>query len=340
MKKQNIIPILIPNKKYPYNCTWYQKEGKNITKEELKKVVESQIKKETEAEEVEVAFLGKSFTSLEEEKQNELLEIVNEYIEEGKINSIRILARPDQVTKKLLKKLKKYNVKTIELEIISCNDYILKCTKVPYKYKDIKKAAKIIKWKGFTLGGQMMVGLPDSTRIDELNTAKEIIKLKPKVIRISPIYVIKNTKLEKDFKEENYIPLTDMQGVEICKELVRNFADKGIDTIRIGFQDAEVKEDEAVIAGPIHPAFRQLVEIAMWYDAIVEKIKMLNVKVKEVEVTVNPIDVENVIGIKNENIYKLKETYDVDLIVKPDEEIKQGKSKIEIVKTYNDFLEN
>lgn len=77
----------------------------------------------------------------------------------------------------------------------------------------------------------------------------------------------------------------------------------------------------------------------MWYDSIVEKIKKLNVKVKEVEVTVNPIDINNVIGHKRENVIKLKDIYEVDLIVKKDEKIKQGKSKIEITKKYNDFLE-
>ena len=77
----------------------------------------------------------------------------------------------------------------------------------------------------------------------------------------------------------------------------------------------------------------------MWYDAVVGRIKKLNVKVREVEVTVNPIDANNVIGHKKENVIKLKETYDVDLILKQDENIKQGKSKIEITKTYNDFLE-
>ena len=75
----------------------------------------------------------------------------------------------------------------------------------------------------------------------------------------------------------------------------------------------------------------------MWYDVIVEKIKKLNTKVREVVVTVNPIDVNNVIGQRKENINKLRETYDLDLIVKPDEKIKQGKSKIEITKVYEDF---
>ena len=58
------------------------------------------------------------------------------------------------------------------------------------------------------------------------------------------------------------------------------------------------------------------------------------VYVKEVEVTVNPIDANNVIGHKKENIKKLKEIYEVDLKIKQDEKMKQGKSKIEITKTF------
>ena len=75
----------------------------------------------------------------------------------------------------------------------------------------------------------------------------------------------------------------------------------------------------------------------MWYDAIVGKIKKLNVKVKEVEVKVNPVDANNVIGHKKENVKKLKEYYDVDLVLKQDPSIKQGKSKIEVTKTFKDF---
>ena len=127
---------------------------------------------------------------------------------------------------------------------------------------------------------------------------------------------------------------------ESGKKLLQNFADKKIDIIRVGLQNTEeiaepgTKESE-VVAGPYHPAFRQLVESGMWYDAIVGKIKKLNMKVKEVEVTVSPIDANNVIGHKKENVQKLKDTYDVDLILKQDENMKQGKSKVEITKTYD-----
>lgn len=190
----------------------------------------------------------------------------------------------------------------------------------------------------------MMVGLPESNRIDEINTAKALIKLKPKMIRIYPVLVIKGTKLEKEYKEGIYEPLSVVQAVETCKQLVRMFNDKKIDVIRVGLQNTEEicepgSNQSEVVAGPFHPAFRQLVESGLWYDAIVEKIKKLNVKVKEVEVTVNPIDANNVIGHKRENVKKLQELYEVDLKVKQDESIKQGKLKVEITKTYNDFLD-
>lgn len=350
MKKQYIIPIFVPHLGCPNDCIFCNQKSisgqkKSITKEEMKNIIDEYLKniKEKESEK-EIAFFGGSFTGIEIDKQEELLQTAYEYIEQGLIDSIRISTRPDYINKDILKRLKKYKVKTIELGVQSANDYILKRANRGHDFKQVKKASKLIRWYGFDLGHQMMVGLPESTRIDEINTAKVLIKLKPKMVRIYPVLVVKNTKLEQEYEKGVYEPLPLIQAVETCKELVRMFADKKIDIIRIGLQNTEEITEPGtnhseVIAGPFHPAFRQLVESALWYDAIVEKIKKLNVKVKEVEVTIHPIDVQNVIGHKKENILKLKDTYDVDLMIKQDEKIKQGKSKIEITKTYTDFQE-
>lgn len=350
MKKQYIIPIFVPHLGCPNDCIFCNQKSisgqkEKMTKEKAKKIIEEYLEKiKNEEAEVEIAFYGGSFTAIETDIQEELLETAYEYIQEGKADSIRISTRPDCIDKEILKRLKKYKVKTIELGVQSANDYILKRTNRGHTFADVKKASKMIRWNGFKLGHQMMVGLPESTRIDEVNTAKALIKLKPKMVRIYPVLVVKHTKLEKEWEQGKYEPLPLVQAVEVCKELVRMFADKNIDIIRVGLQNTDEitepkKEESEVVAGPYHPAFRQLVESALWYDAVVGKIKRLNVKVKEVEVTVNPIDSNNVIGHKKENVLKLKETYDVDLILKQDETMKQGKSKIEITKTYHDFLE-
>ena len=349
MKKQYIIPIFVPHLGCPNDCVFCNQKSisgqtKQVTKEDVKNIIEEHLKYIKKDSKVEVAFFGGSFTGIEEAKQEELLSTAYEYIKQKKVDSIRISTRPDYIDKKILKRLKKYKVKTIELGVQSANDYILKKAGRGHTFEDVVKASKLIRWYGFDLGHQMMVGLPESTTVDEINTAKQLIKLKPKMVRIYPVLVIKNTKLEKDYNNGKYKPLTVTQAVEVCKELVKLFVKKYIEVIRIGLQPTDTitnpdNDKSEVVAGPFHSAFRQLVESGMWYDVIVEKIKQLNTKVKEVVVTVNPADVNNVIGQRKDNINNLRDVYDVDLIVKADEKIKQGKSKIEITKIYEDFSE-
>ena len=345
MKDKYIIPIFVPHLGCPNDCIFCNQKSisgqkKNLTKEEAKKQIDSFLENlKDKKEEKEIAFFGGSFTGIEEEKQNKLLELANEYIKRGEVKSIRISTRPDYIDKKILKRLKKYHVKTIELGVQSASDYILDRAERGHSFEDVKKASKLIRRYGFVLGHQMMVGLPESTRKDEISTAKELIKLKPKIVRIYPVLVVKGTKLEKEYKDGKYEPLSVVQAVEICKELVRMFADKKIEIIRVGLQNTDEisdpkNEKSEVVAGPYHPAFRQLVESSLWCDSIVDKIKKLNVKVKEVEVTINPIDVNNVVGHKKENIKKLKDTYDVDLKIKQDKKMRQGKSKILVTQTF------
>ena len=347
MKKQYIIPIFVPSLGNSGDCIFCNQKSisgqkKQVTKEDVKNIIEEHLKYIKGDLKPEIAFFGDSFTGIEEEKQVELLEVAHEYVKDKKATGIRVTTRPKHINRKVLKRLKKYKVKTIELEVQSSNDYILKKTGRGHTFADVKKASKLIRLYGFKLGHQMMVGLPESTQLDDINTAKQLIKLKPKMVRIYPVLVIKNTKLEKDYNSGAYKPLTVVQATETCKELVKLFASKNIEVISIGLQttdtilDSKNKESE-IVAGPFHPSFRQLVESGMWYDVIVNKIKKLNTKVKEVLVFVNPIDVNNVIGHERENIYNLKAIYDVDLIVRPDEKIRQGKSKIEITKIYEDF---
>lgn len=350
MKKQYVIPIFVPHLGCPNDCIFCNQksisgQAKQVTATDVKNTIEEYLKSfKQEDSYKEVAFFGGSFTGIDRNKQEELLQAAYEYIVDKKIDSIRISTRPDYISRDILKMLKKYKVKTIELGVQSSNDYVLEKAGRGHTFEQVKKASKMIRWYGFELGHQMMIGLPESEKIDEINTAKDLIKLKPKIVRIYPVLVIQNTQLEKDYHKGEYQPLSLVQAVERCKEVVYLFNRKHIKVIRIGLQNTDEitdpnAESSEVVAGPFHPAFRQLVEASMWYDSIVEKIKSYNVKVKEVEIQVNPEDVNNVIGHKKENLDKLNKTYDVELKVVGNEAIKSGKSEMKILKTYTDFLE-
>ena len=197
MSKEYVIPVFVPHLGCPNDCIFCNQKSisgqkKNLTKEEAKKTIDYFLEniKYKDAKK-EIAFFGGSFTGIDEKQQEELLQIAYEYIKNGQVDSIRISTRPDYINKEILKRLKKYKVKTIELGVQSANDYILSRANRGHTFKDVVKASKLIRWYGFNLGHQMMVGLPESNRIDEINTAKALIKLKPKMKIIYPVLVKK-----------------------------------------------------------------------------------------------------------------------------------------------------
>lgn len=348
MSKRYIIPIFVPHLGCPKDCVFCNQRSisgqqKMITTEEIKNTIDFYLNSFSNKKAYkEIAFFGGSFTGIDPQKQEEYLQTAYEYVKQKKVNSIRVSTRPDYIDKTVLKRLKKYKVKIIELGVQSANDYILKKSNRGHTFGDVKKASKLIRRHGFTLGVQMMVGLPESTKIDEIKTAKELIKLKPKMVRIYPVLVIKNTKLAKDYENGIYTPLSLEQAVETSKELLSLFNKKNVEVIRIGLQNTDTITDPSdekseVLAGPYHPAFRQLVEASLWYDKIVSKIKKLDVKVKEVEITANPIDINNIVGHHKQNTKNLKDFYNVTLKLKQNNSIRPNHFKLKVTKIYEDF---
>lgn len=350
MKKQYIIPIFVPHLGCPNDCIFCNQrkisgQMKNVTENDVRDTIEFYLSnfKESNAH-IEVAFYGGSFTGIDVELQNKLLQAAYDYIKEKKVHSIRVSTRPDYIDKDTLKRLRKYKVKTIELGVQSTNNFVLDRCKRGHTFEDVVKASKLIKRFRMKLGHQMMIGLPESTELDDIQTAKDLIKLRPNMVRIYPVLVIKGTELEKEYNENQYDALTVEQAIERCKELCYLFGKKKIDIIRIGLQNTDTicsptNQGSEVVAGPYHETFRQLVESSIYYDTIVDKIKKINTRVKEVEVTVNPQNVNNVVGYKKYNIKMLKEMYDVDVVVKQDIKYPVQKIDVKVSKRFKDFID-
>ena len=113
MKKEYIIPIFVPNLGCPMDCVFCNQkkisgQTTTVNAEDVRNTIEYYLKNfSDESKYVEIAFFGGSFTAIDEEKQNELLEVADEYIKNGKANSIRISTRPDYIDKNILKRLGK-----------------------------------------------------------------------------------------------------------------------------------------------------------------------------------------------------------------------------------------
>ncbi|HHW47120.1 MAG TPA: radical SAM protein [Clostridiaceae bacterium] len=312
-KKHVIIPVFVPHKGCPHECIFCNQKRisgqiEEVTAEKISSTVESYLLKAPRGAFIEIAFYGGSFTGIKKEEQFSLLEVAYNYLKDGKVNSIRLSTRPDYINEEILEYLKEYNVGTIELGAQSFDEDVLYLSCRGHSADDIITSSLLIKQYGFNLGIQTMIGLPGDSREKDIYTAEKTIALKPEIVRIYPTLVIRGTYLEELYKKSEYVPLNLEEAVEICSELLEMYKSNGINVIRIGLQPTEnISMDGDVIAGPFHPAFRQLVESR----AILKKIENVIVREKfegknELIIRTGAKNVSYVVGQKRGNINHLR----------------------------------
>ena len=194
MKSHRNIPIFVPHLGCPNMCVFcnqkkisgHEKADFSSVKDEIEKALET-----VPADcEVQIAFFGGSFTGIDREDMIYLLETAKEFIDRGRVDSIRLSTRPDYIDEEILDILLKYKVKTIELGIQSMDDGVLLKSGRGHTAKDTERACALINSYGFELVGQMMTALPGSAPEKEIYTAKRICEMGAKGARIYPTVVV------------------------------------------------------------------------------------------------------------------------------------------------------
>lgn len=321
MMRHIVIPVFIPHKGCPFDCIYCNQKSisgeiHRMTEERMREIIEEHLASIKEKAYVEIGFYGGSFTGIDPEEQIRFLQTANEYLGEKGVQSIRLSTRPDYINREILSYLKKYHVKTIELGAQSLDSMVLTRSCRGHRAEDVENAAALIRESGIGLGIQTMIGLPEDTREKALETAYRIVAMKPEIVRIYPTLVIKGTYLEKMYRNGKYISLKLEEAVDICAELMDIYEGHGIQVIRVGLQPTDtIHEGMDVVAGPFHPAFRQLVESKRMLNRLCEEIEHgRRACLKEINIFAAPSNLSNVIGQKRENVNKLKQRYDYKTI--------------------------
>lgn len=335
MRKYNI-PIFVPHKGCPFDCVFCNQNRitgslKEVTPEDVTNTIEDYLKTLPKNDrKIEVAFFGGSFTGIPIDEQSLLMERVSPYIKSGIIDGIRLSTRPDYISNEILDNLKQYGVTTIELGVQSMADSVLMASNRGHTRETVKKAVALIRNYDFSLGLQMMTGLPGDTDELSLETAGELIKLKPDFVRIYPTLTIKDTYLEKLYKLGKYKPQELDNAVVLAKKLLIMFEKANIDVIRIGLQPTEeINSDASVVAGPFHSSFGELVESSIYYDIIKEKAMGIG---DDVTIFVNPREISKAVGNKRSNILKLKEELGINIKIKGDTSLERREVRADVVK--------
>ena len=281
MKHANIA-VFIPHLGCPNDCVFCNQKrisGKSsFCKEDTDNIIKNALSTiDPQTTETEIAFFGGSFTGIDRDTMLFLLECAYKYVKNGKVSSIRLSTRPDYIDEEILDILKKHGVKTIELGLQSMDENVLCITKRGHSVKQAIDACNLIKSQGFTLIGQMMIGLPGSTLEKEINTAKIIAELCDGA-RIYPTVVLRETDLCNMAKNGTYQPLSLDDAVTRTGEALAIFADKNKQVIRIGLQSGdELYDPDVVYGGEYHPAIGEMAESYVFYKKICKKIEQENI---------------------------------------------------------------
>ena len=291
--KKRIIPIFVPHRGCPHDCIFCNQKkitgvSTEVTAQDARNIIEECLETIDKDTNVEIAFFGGSFTAIEEECQNELLSVAKEYVDKGLVHEIRMSTRPD------------------------CIDSVR-----GHDIESVIKSAKLIKKHDIKLGLQMMVGLPSDTEEKCIETARKFISLQPDCVRIYPTLVVKDTGLETLLERGEYTPFSLEECVNIVKKLLVLFYINDINVIRVGLQATDdIQLGKGVVAGPYHPAFRELAEAEMIKDYLDYIVKENNIE-KELIVNTNNKNISKIVGNKKSNKIYMKEKHNINLKTMP-----------------------
>lgn len=254
-----IIPIFVPHLGCPQDCVFCNQRSiaapHEPSPDEVAREIESALERSGDG--AELAYYGGSFTAIEREKRLGYLEAAQPFLRDGRLCSIRVSTRPDCISCEIMDELRRYGVKTVELGAQSTDDRVLAMSNRGHTKEDIERASRLLKEGGFTLGLQMMIGLPGESGDGHIRTARDLIAMQPDFVRVYPTVVVRGTALERMWRDGEYTALTPERAAILGADVLDLFDAAGIPVIRFGLNPTEDLKGDAV-AGAYHPALGEM----------------------------------------------------------------------------------
>lgn len=249
-----------------------------------------------------IAFFGGSFTAIPREEMLRLLQAAQPFLGADGFGGIRVSTRPDAIDRNVLDILRQYGVTAVELGAQSMDDRVLAASGRGHTARQVEDAVRLLKAGGFSLGLQMMTGLPADSDGLAMATAKALADLEPDTMRIYPALVLRGTTLAAMWQSGSYHPQELEEAVQLGAELLTYFTDRGIKVIRLGLHDSPTLAAD-LLAGPYHPAFRELCESRVLLEKTLTLLE--NVPEGEVCLTIATGSTSKLIGQKRQNLLEL-----------------------------------
>jgi radical SAM protein (TIGR01212 family) len=140
------------------------------------------------------------------------------------IVGISIGTRPDCINEEILDIINEFTDDYevwIEYGLQSVNDKTLNKINRQHSYKDFLQAYKLTKNKGdIKICAHVIIGLPDESSEDIMETAKELGRIKVDGVKIHPMHIVKNTALEEEYNAGSYKPMSLDEYIKLASDFM------------------------------------------------------------------------------------------------------------------------
>jgi histone acetyltransferase (RNA polymerase elongator complex component) len=220
---------------------------------------------------VELAFYGGTFTALPLAWIERFLEAAQRFRQAGAVSAVRCSTRPDACSPALLARLAAMGLDTVELGVQSFHDAALLKARRGHTGRDVLEACAAVRGAGLGLGIQLLPGLPGHTPGMFEQDIALCVQAAPDLARLHPCLVLPGTILAEMWRRGEYAPWPLDAAVTALAKGVLSLWRAGIAVTRIGLAP-EPSFDEAVLAGPRHPALGTMVRGRALYEDIRERL--------------------------------------------------------------------
>ena len=256
--------------------------------------------------------------------QEHLLEPAYEALEAGRIDAIRCSTRPDCISVPVIRRLQRYGMTTVELGVQSMDDTVLERARRGHTARQVAEATALLRQYGFTVGHQLMPGLPGEDWPSLIRTTEAICRLKPDIARIYPVAVIAGTELAESWQNGEYHALTIHEGVQRAAYMKQQFLCHGIQVIRTGLQATENLDDPSqVLAGAYTPAMGEMVDTRRYQLQLFDGLDRIlsGCQGGDVLISYHRRDTSRVRGIRNVTVHRSRLRYGWDFLWKEDDAV-------------------
>jgi len=204
---------------------------------------------------VELAFYGGTFTALPAPWPERFLDLAAELRALGRVCRVRCSTRPDAVHPALLADLRARGLDLVELGVQSFQDAALAASRRGYDGATALGACRMVAEAGFSLGVQLLPGLPGHTLEDFARDIEVAASLKPELVRLYPCLVLEGTGLAELWRAGAYAPWELPVTVDALARALLTLWEAGVPAARVGLVE---QAGLRILAGPRHPALGQM----------------------------------------------------------------------------------